>query len=94
MGRDEVRAVLSELSGTFRLMGLLLYGSGLRLTECLELRIEDLDLERRQIIVRRGTGDKDRAVGRFLIRCGRCCQTISGRCGGSSTTTSATASAA
>jgi integron integrase len=62
MGREEVRSVLSELGGTFRLIGLLLYGSGLRLTECLELRIKDLDLERRQIIVRRGKGDKDRAV--------------------------------
>lgn len=62
LGRDEVRAVLNELSGIFRLIGLLLYGSGLRLTECLELRVKDLDLERRQIIVRRGKGDKDRAV--------------------------------
>jgi len=62
LGREEVRAVLNELTGTFRLIGLLLYGSGLRLTECLELRVKDLDLERRQIIVRRGKGDKDRAV--------------------------------
>ncbi len=62
LGRDEVRAVLSELGGTFRLIGLLLYGSGLRLAECLELRVKDLDPERRQIIVRRGKGDKDRAV--------------------------------
>lgn len=54
--------MLNELTGTFRLIGLLLYGSGLRLTECLELRVKDLDLERRQIIVRRGKGDKDRAV--------------------------------
>lgn len=62
MGREEVRAVLVELGGTFRLIGLLLYGSGLRLMECLELRVKDVDLERRQIIVRRGKGDKDRAV--------------------------------
>ncbi|MCC6992106.1 MAG: integron integrase [Acidobacteria bacterium] len=62
MGREEVRAVLGELGGTFRLIALLLYGSGLRLTECLELRVKDVDLERRQIIVRRGKGDKDRAV--------------------------------
>ena len=62
LGREDVRAVLNELSGTFRLIALLLYGSGLRLTECIELRIKDLDLERRQIIVRRGKGNKDRAV--------------------------------
>lgn len=62
LGREEVRAVLNELDGTFRLIGLLLYGSGLRLTECIELRVKDVDLERRQIIVRRGKGGKDRAV--------------------------------
>jgi integron integrase len=62
LGRDEVRAVIAELDGVFRPIGLLLYGSGLRLTECLELRVKDLDLERRQIIVRRGKGAKDRAV--------------------------------
>lgn len=62
LGRDDVRAVLQELSGVTRLIGLLLYGSGLRLLECLELRVKDLDLERRQIVVRRGKGQKDRAV--------------------------------
>lgn len=62
MSRDEVRLVLSELEGTFRLIGLLLYGSGLRLAECLELRVKDLDFDRRQIVVRRGKGDKDRVV--------------------------------
>ena len=62
LSREEVRQVLTELTGTFRLIGLLLYGSGLRLTECIELRVKDLDVERRQIIVRRGKGDKDRAV--------------------------------
>jgi site-specific recombinase XerD len=38
----------------------LLYGAGLRLLECLELRIKDLDLERRQVVIRRGKGHKDR----------------------------------
>ena len=62
LGRDEVRQVLGELPGVFGLIGLLLYGSGLRLLECLELRIKDVDVARRQIIVRRGKGQKDRAV--------------------------------
>ena len=62
MSRDEVRTVLGELPGVFRLIGLLLYGSGLRLLECLELRVKDVDPGRRQIIVRRGKGEKDRAV--------------------------------
>lgn len=62
LGRDEVRTVLHELPGTFRLIGLLLYGSGLRLLECLELRVKDVDVSRRQILVRRGKGQKDRAV--------------------------------
>ena len=62
LARDEVRAVLGELTGEYRLIGLLLYGSGLRLLECLELRVKDVDLARRQIIVRRGKGQKDRAV--------------------------------
>lgn len=62
MSRDEVRLVLAELVGTFRLIGLLLYGSGLRLAECLQLRVKDLDIDRRQILLRRGKGEKDRAV--------------------------------
>jgi site-specific recombinase XerD len=62
MSREEVRVGLGELEGTFLVIGLLLYGSGLRLTECLELRVKDLDLDRRQIVVRRGKGDKDRVA--------------------------------
>ncbi len=56
----EVRAVLGELSGTKKLIVMLLYGSGLRLMECLQLRVKDLDLERAEIRVRRGKGAKDR----------------------------------
>jgi len=62
LGRGEVRTVLQLLPGVFRTIGTLLYGGGLRLTECLELRVKDLDFERRQIVVRRGKGDKDRVV--------------------------------
>jgi len=60
LSRDEVRAVLSSMGGVTRLMATLLYGSGLRLLECCRLRVKDVDFARRQIVVRRGKGDKDR----------------------------------
>jgi integrase len=59
---DEVARVLGFLRGTHRLVGLLLYGSGLRVTECLMLRVKDLDLERGELTVRRGKGGKDRVT--------------------------------
>jgi integron integrase len=62
LSRGEVSAVLSHLDGTMRLVVLLLYGSGLRLRECLELRVKDIDFERDQLIVRRGKGQKDRVT--------------------------------
>ncbi len=58
--REEVRAVLSHLSHTNWLMASLLYGSGLRLKECLTLRVKDLDFSYRQIVIRDGKGGKDR----------------------------------
>jgi integron integrase len=58
--RDEVRRVLARLSGVVWLVTALLYGAGLRITECLELRVKDVDFDRRQITVRRGKGRKDR----------------------------------
>jgi integron integrase len=58
--REEVASVLGLLAGTHRLVGLLLYGSGLRLTECLMLRVKDLDLARGELTVRRGKGGTDR----------------------------------
>jgi integron integrase len=58
--RAEVNAVLAHLSGHQWLIANLLYGSGLRLAECLRLRVKDLDLERKELIVRDGKGGKDR----------------------------------
>jgi integron integrase len=60
--RDECRRLFAALEGTTRLMAELMYGSGLRLTELLGLRIKDVDLERGQIVVRSGKGDKDRVT--------------------------------
>ena len=60
--RDEVRTVIRGLRGTHRLMATLLYGAGLRLLECAQLRVKDLDFGRKQITVRAGKGEKDRAT--------------------------------
>jgi integron integrase len=60
LSREEVRRVMAELGGVKKLAVSLLYGSGLRLLECLELRIKDIDLDRNQLVVRSGKGDKDR----------------------------------
>jgi len=57
---EEVRRVLSQLTGTHRLMASLLYGAGLRLMECCRLRVKDVDFDYRQITVRDGKGEKDR----------------------------------
>lgn len=59
---DEVRQVLSGLEGTLGLMGQLLYGSGLRLMECVRLRVKDLDFARGEILVREAKGNKDRVT--------------------------------
>lgn len=56
----EVQLVLHGLSGVHQLMAKLLYGSGLRLMECLRLRVKDVDFAQRQILVRDGKGEKDR----------------------------------
>lgn len=60
MTRDEVRAVLGQLEGDKRLMAALMYGAGLRLMECLRLRVQDPDFERQEVMVRDGKGGKDR----------------------------------
>ena len=62
LSREEVGAILKQLTGTERLIVMLLYGSGLRLEECLDLRVKDLDFDRHQIIVRQGKGQKDRVT--------------------------------
>lgn len=59
---EEVRALLAELTGATWLVANLLYGSGLRLMECLRLRIKDLDFAAHQIVVRDGKGAKDRVT--------------------------------
>ena len=60
--RSEVRRVLGALTGVDQLIAALLYGSGLRLMECLQLRLKDIDLERYEITVRTGKGNKDRVT--------------------------------
>jgi len=59
---EELRRVLAELSGTQRLIGMFLYGNGLRLLECLTLRVKDVDMDRGEIRLRRGKGAKDRVT--------------------------------
>ena len=58
--REEVGRVLEELTGTHRLVASILYGSGLRLLEALQLRVKDISLERRELVVRAGKGGHDR----------------------------------
>ena len=58
--RDEVQALLAALDGTNWIMAVLLYGAGLRLMECLRLRVKDIEFARNEIVVREGKGNKDR----------------------------------
>ena len=62
LSREEVRTVLGHLRPRYRLMVELIYGSGLRLLECLRLRIKDIDFDYGRIIVRDGKGMKDRVT--------------------------------
>ena len=59
---SEVKSVLNRLDGTLWLMASLLYGGGLRLMECVRLRVKDVDFEMRQVTVREGKGFKDRVT--------------------------------
>jgi len=62
LSRGEVSALLGQLQGTQHLMASLLYGAGMRLMDCIRLRVQDLDFAYRQITVRDGKGGKDRVV--------------------------------
>ncbi len=73
LSMPETVALLDAMSGTPRLMAALIYGGGLRVSECCELRIKDVDFDQGLVIVRRGKGDKDRStllaeVGREELR--------------------------
>jgi len=58
--QEEVRQVIGRMEATPHLVAMLLYGSGLRVLECLRLRIKDLDFGAHEIVVKSGKGDKDR----------------------------------
>lgn len=58
----EVRAVLDRMDGTHGLMGRLLYGTGMRLMECVRLRVKDVDFGRNEVLIRDGKGAKDRVT--------------------------------
>ena len=59
---DEVVRILDHLKGTHRLIGRLMYGTGLRILEALRLRVKDVDFQRGEILVRDGKGFKDRVT--------------------------------
>lgn len=70
LSRDETQRVLSILKGEFHLMASFLYGGGLRLSECLNLRVKDIDFDLNEILVRGGKGGHDRrtVLPRSLVR--------------------------
>lgn len=62
LSRDETGRLLSQMEGIYALMAGLMYGTGMRLMECVRLRVMDVDFDYAQIVVRSGKGDKDRVV--------------------------------
>jgi integron integrase len=62
LARHEVQRVLSHMDGVYSLMAKLLYGTGMRLMECVRLRVKDVDFSRKEIIIREGKGNKDRVT--------------------------------
>jgi site-specific recombinase XerD len=62
LSRDEVASLLARLHGPVGLMASLMYGSGLRLLECAELRVKDLNFDRGELTIRDGKGGKDRVT--------------------------------
>lgn len=74
LSADEVIKIVACMNGSTRLMAMLLYGAGLRLMECCQLRVKDIDFDQNEIVVRAGKGDKDRhtmlpAATVGLLRC-------------------------
>lgn len=59
---NEVRTILGDMSGTPKLMAELIYGTGMRVNECVQLRIKDIDFDMKTITVRQGKGGKDRTT--------------------------------
>jgi integron integrase len=62
LSHAEAMAIIGNMHGVYQLMAKLLYGGGLRLMECLRLRVKDIDFDNRQIIVRAGKGENDRST--------------------------------
>lgn len=62
MSKIEVKTLLAQLQGSALLAASLMYGTGMRLNECLELRIQDIDFARNEILIRNGKGGKDRVT--------------------------------
>lgn len=62
MSTQEVSAAFARMSGTTRLMAELIYGTGMRIHECMTLRVKDIDFDLRSITVRAAKGNKDRAT--------------------------------
>ena len=60
--REEVKRILAHITGREWITAMLLYGTGLRLMECLRLRVKDIDFSRNELVVRSGKGDKDRVT--------------------------------
>ncbi len=62
LSRGEVKQVLDQMNGTKWIMASLLYGAGLRLLECMRLRVKDVDFDKNEIVIRGGKGQKDRVT--------------------------------
>ena len=62
LSQDEIKRMLNIMKGRSRLMASLMYGTGMRLMECVRLRVQDIDFDYQQITVRMGKGGKDRVV--------------------------------
>ena len=62
LSREEIAAILKQLTGTMQLVVMLLDRTGVRIEECADLRVKDLEFDRHQVIVRQGKGRKDRVT--------------------------------